>query len=165
MACQIVRDKVGDVKQVRAANGKDSLAYRSLLTKVEGIKDTKSLRDRFASWEGKYIMPITNKRELALALYKQLYSPAFKSWMGDWTAFSKISRTDPGNEYRFNELRKTVRTGLLDENGEPRGEALYKVIQGPQGNVFAQVKGSTQPSPASPATLKKVKEFIDRLGV
>lgn len=165
MACQIKRDRFGDVEQVRASNGKDSLAYRSILSKVEGFKNTDALRERFKNWEGKHIMPITNKRELALALYKQLYSPAFKNWMGDWTAFSKISRTDPGNEYRFNELRKTVRTSLLDDNGEPKGEALDKVIQGPQGNVFAQVKGSTQPSPASPATIKKVKEFIDRLGV
>lgn len=165
MSCQIVRDKVGDVSQVRAANGKDSLAYRSILSKIEGIKNTEVLQDRFKSWEGKHIMPITNKRELALALYKQLYSPAFKRWMGDWTAFSKISRTDPGNEYRFNELRKTVRTNLLDDNGEPKDEALDKVIQGPQGNIFLQVKGSTQPSIASAATLKKVKEFIDRLGV
>src|SRR5581483_1853797 len=155
MACQIFRDKVGDVLSVKAANGKKSLAYEYLLGKVNDLYNNRSsqnegkireLRKRFSSWEGKHIMPITNQRELALALYKQLYSPAFKKWFGDWT--------DP---------RLNIRGGV-DSNGEPGPAALDRVIRGPYNGSFKQIMGKTQPSAASPATLKKVKEFLDRIG-
>lgn len=164
MACQIKRDKFGDVHQVLAANGKPSEAYQGLLDRLEKIHDTSSLRARFASWEGRHIMPITNKRELALALYKQLYSPAFKSWMGDWSRLAKVSYIDSGNGYLVEQLSKGVRIGLLDKNGEPKGEALDKVIQGPYNKSFAQMPGSTQPQKASKETIAKVQEFLSRIG-
>lgn len=166
MACQIVRNKEGDVTRVVAANGKTSKAYLDLLAKVDNVKDTRALKQRFASWEGRHIMPITNKRELALALYKQLYSPAFKSWMGDWSKLAEVTAKDPGNGYRIAQLRKEVRVNLLDENGEPTDQALDKVLEGPtKSGLFSQVMGKTQPSAASPETLKKVGEFLDRIGV
>lgn len=163
--CQIKRDKAGDVEKVLAANGKESLAYEGLLDRVSKMSNTKALRDRFKDWEGKYIMPITNKRELALALYKQLYSPAFKSWIGDWSKYARVATEDPGNEYLLKQLSKTLRTNLLDKNNEPKDEALDKVIEGPTNGAFRQVQGTTQPSKASPATIKKVQEFLSRIGV
>lgn len=163
--CQVKRDKYGDVTRVLAANGKESLAYKGLLERLEPISDTKALRDRFSSWEGKHIMPITNKRELALALYKQMYSPAFKSWMGNWSRLAEVSVTDPANGYVIDQLRKTVRINLLDENGEPKDEALDKVLEGPYKGSFRQIPGDTQPTKASKETLEKVNEFLRRVGI
>lgn len=163
--CQIKRDNAGDIEKVLAVNGKESLAYKGLLDRVNKISNTSLLRERFRSWEGKHIMPITNKGELAIALYKQLYSPAFKSWMGDWSRLAKVKTEDPGNGYLIDQLGKTVRINLLDQNGEPKDEALDKVIEGPTNGAFRQVIGSTQPSKANPATIKKVQEFLSRIGV
>lgn len=267
MACQIVRDKFGDVTQVRAANGKESLAYKSLLRVVNETKDLSTIKNQFKSWEGKHINSVDDNKELALALYKQLYSPAFKEWFGDWKAGMGSKVIDENGEpllvyhhsrenFSAFDEEKTSMGSFFFDRGNVRGISeysngfkkdgswgklnLYPVflnIRNPfigyydedilkmdpdkedimwsgghfispeikqnlkskgidglipsyshvsyyvafdsnqiksgfnQGgfdkssDIYRQVKGSTQPSPASPATIKKVKEFLNRVGV
>lgn len=82
--CQIKRSKYGDIETVLASNGKESIAYKSLLRVVESLPNKSVLQAYFSSWVGKHINNIDDSKELALALYKHLYSPAFKNWFGDW---------------------------------------------------------------------------------
>jgi hypothetical protein len=64
------------------------LAYEALLDIVNRTPDLTALQTKFQSWVGKHINNTTDPKELALGLYKSLYSPAFKDWFGsanaDW---------------------------------------------------------------------------------
>jgi hypothetical protein len=79
--CQIKRDKNDEIEKVLAENGAESIAYDSLLDTVKNSSEEqiKSLQKRFKPWVGKKIKNITDPKELALALYKQMHSPNFNS--------------------------------------------------------------------------------------
>lgn len=132
--CQVKRNQDGDIEEVLAGNGKKSLAYTYLLDKVNEMKDVSALQDKFKPWEGKHIYTVTKKPDLALALYKQIYSEGFKNKFGDW----ENGKFKPS-----------------DINGEPSGKALDYLL-GSQDNIEKK---------ASPATLKKISEFLSRIGV
>ena len=87
--CQIKRGKDGEVEEVLAANGRKSIAYQSLLDSVNKMDDISTLQKQFKGWEGKHIQSVDRRSDIALALYKQLYSPAFKSWFGNWKSVAQ----------------------------------------------------------------------------
>lgn len=159
MGCQVKRDRDDEIMEVLAANGNRSIAYDTILDKVKSItgEERSKLENRYRDWVGKHINNINDNKELALALYKQLYSPNFKNWYGDW-------RGGIGN---------------LDENGEPKitdgvftnGEGDKKDITNhgtfsPYSNdKMWQLEGNTNPSKAPAGTIKKVQDFLERAGV
>lgn len=264
MACQIKRSAAGEISKVLAPNGNESIAYDSLLKVIEALPDTGDLKERFKSWEGKHINNVEDNKELALGLYKQLYSPAFKEWFGDWTEREGSKVVDKNGEPLV-VYHGTIRKGSIDTPYEgrlffsDRPEIANRAIQGKinarmevsdedpeklelnsqvypvflnirspkyaesqsktvsytkdsatqegkdgvikknvddeigtwgrfneyitfspnqvkslfntgefskqQRNIYQQIQESATPSKATPATLKKIREFLDRVGV
>ncbi len=83
MVCQVIRNKKNEIETILAPNGKDSILYKDLLK-------------------------ITNIKEDAFKLWTKVYTPAFKSWFGDW-------------------LDNPQSVKNLDDNGEPKLQGTYYV--------------------------------------
>lgn len=95
MECQVKVDSKGNVVDVLATNGKKSSTFESLTDLISRMKDKTDLQNQFKDWVGKHINNNTSDKELALGAYKQLYSPMFKDWFGDWTKVAEaVSKKD-----------------------------------------------------------------------
>ena len=109
VACQVER-KDGIITKVLTPNGKESNTYKSILDIVNNMLDVAPLRTQFQSWVGKHISNVDDNKEIALALYKQTYSPMFKEWFGDWTKVAK------GINARQAIPKSSIYTMLFDED-------------------------------------------------
>lgn len=187
MACQVKRNKEGEITKVLAPNGKESIAYKSLLEAVQTHPNMDNLQLQYKDWVGTYIRNINDPREIALALYKTMYSPSFKAFYGAWDQRERISRIDPADEYSISLIGDVKET---DANGEPIPVKDGKILFSRDGNQYQQrtepinqdidkpSKASlgseanysktaplTPLNPPSPHILSKVREFLERLDV
>jgi hypothetical protein len=86
--CQVKRNK-NVITEVLASNGEKSIAYDNLLDLVNKLEDKSILQNKYADWVGKHIQNTTDNKELALGLYKSLYSPQFKDFFGNWEGLAE----------------------------------------------------------------------------
>jgi hypothetical protein len=87
MSCQIFRNENNQVIKVTAANGEDSLLYRDILNLEE----------------------VGGDNEIAVDMWLTAYTPAFKSYFGDW---------ENGKE-----------NGMVDVNGEPSAITVKNYLE------------------------------------
>ena len=182
MSCQVYRDQSGNIQRVTAPNGKDSLLYDSLVNKIDDAEAalqvwakayTPSFKASFGDWEllsqakqyangikGLYKTVFLSDPEQALfeaaVQYNTRGSDAKEAIEGFGYDLMAIAHQLFPNA-KVGDKFSSRFTGKLDENGEPLPQYLTPT-------EYRQLVGS-EARPASAATLSKVKEFLDRIGV
>ena len=150
--CQVKRGKNNEISEVLAPNEQKSFAYDSLLDIVNRTTNREVLESQFQNWVGKHINNTTDNKELALGLYKQMYSPLFKDWFGDWTKVADaISHKDDVSGYYGFAFDQNPQLALYEaasqaNNSESEkggaiatfGEPIVKIAQ----QLFPNAKGS-----------------------
>lgn len=115
MACQIKRNADGTIAQVLAPNGKPSMLYDTLKSKLNNFKFKQVVvMDDYVSLvvNSEYIRN-TNNEELALAAWSKAYTKEFINSFGDWKT-KKLPNTDINSEPDVDSLFD-VRT-VIEEN-------------------------------------------------
>lgn len=114
MICQVVRGKNSEIKEVKAINEQPSAAFKSLVNIVSRTADRSVFGNQFKEWVGTHIDNLDDDKEIALGLYKQLYSPMFKDWFGEWTKIAEA----------------------LTHKGETKGYYAFSFEQDPQQFLY-----------------------------
>jgi len=184
MACSVYRDKDGDITRVEAHNGKESVLYNSLLQSFgpEGEQQalrawasvyTPSWKSEHGDWES-----FAKAKELGDSIegvYKALFKQNPEQTLHEFAMQANSSDKEKegaiitaGKELislaqkifpnaRNGDVYKSMFDNRLDSNGEPLASQVKL-------DEFNQIHG-TEGSIASPLTLSKVKEFLERIDV
>lgn len=185
MECSVHRDKEGNITKVDAPNGEKSILFDSLVNSLGGPGNeekalriwakvyTPSWKAQFGDWEA-YTQALSIKDPVK-GVYKLTYSIDPEHTLFEIAAQANDSEAEKRTaisamgEERVKLAQKifpTTKSGetfkskfkeKLDENGEPLASQVKL-------NEYKQIKG-TEGSIASPGTLKKIGEFLDRIGV
>ena len=119
MACQIKRDNNNNIIEVLAPNGKPSMLYDTLKSKLNNFKFKQVVvMDDYVSLvvNSEYIQN-KNNEELALAAWSKAYTKEFINSFGDW---------------------KTKKLPNTDINGEPDVDSLFDVRTVNEQNLTAE---------------------------
>lgn len=185
MACSIFRDKDGNIERVEAPNKEQSILYASLLNSFGGPGNeeealrtwakvyTPSFKSEFGDWE--LLQETKEVKEPITGIYKDIYKGNEEHALFEAAIQANSSENEKAGAIRvFGKERVTLAQklfpnvkvgdvyqskfdGKIDKNGEPLASQVKL-------NDYSQVKG-TEGSVASPITLKKVREFLDRIGI
>ena len=153
MNCQVKTDSKGRVTEVLAENGKKSGTYENLLNIVSRMTDKTAIQNQFKDWVGRHINNINDDKELALGLYKQLYSPMFKDWFGKWDKLAEVvsQKDDIKGYYKFSfdqnpqkflyEIASQANSSLSEKQGAiaVTSENIVRIAQ----ELFPDAKSST----------------------
>jgi hypothetical protein len=185
MACKVLRDEDGNIVKVKAPNERESTLYSSLLQSLggEGNEEaavrlwakvyTPSFKSEFGDWEA--FREAKEVKEPVGGLYKDIYPKDPEQGLWEAAVQANSSQNEREGATRiFGEKRielalkifptakvgdvyKSLFNNKLDKNGEPLASQVkldeYKQLHGTEGST------------ASPHTLAKINEFLDRIGV
>lgn len=182
-ACNVYRDKEGNITKVTAPNEQESILFASLTSSLGGDKEkalrawaqayTPTFKEEFGDWE------LFNKAKSLGFQVGGLYKDIFKDHeeealfeaavQGNSSADEKSTATKIFGEdimkiasqlfpnAKVSGSYKSRFEGKLDKNGEPLASQVKM-------DRFKQLRG-TEGSVASAHTLGRIKEFLKRIGV
>lgn len=142
MACRVQRVN-GHINKVFMENGEESKTYWDLVKAAEEMPDEvySNVRASLKPFIGKQINDTDNPQEVALGLYMQLHTDAFKSWFGDWEhdPESVINRVNKRGEPLMTDHKDTA-----SFEGLTKGDYKSVFNNGPYAQTEPQIFKSYQ---------------------